>query len=131
MLLTILAQTTSVSTSPTTPAKPTNALVSLLPLILIFGLFYLFMIRPQRQRQRKQAELMGDLQIGDEVQTAAGMFGKIVQLSDEFEARGDPQGWRDRGSRAGHGRVTRGTKHDVWLLPSRPSTTGPSSSPRS
>jgi len=84
MLLTILAQTTSVSTSPTTPAKPTNALVSLLPLILIFGLFYLFMIRPQRQRQRKQTELMQDLQIGDEVQTAAGMFGKIVQLSDEF-----------------------------------------------
>ena len=39
---------------------------------------------PQRQRQRKQTELMQDLGIGDEVQTAAGMFGKIVQLSDEF-----------------------------------------------
>jgi len=84
MLLTILAQTVSPTGSATTAAKPTNALVSLLPLILIFGLFYLFMIRPQRQRQRKQAELMGDLEIGDEIQTAAGMFGKIVQLSDEF-----------------------------------------------
>ena len=84
MLLTILAQTPSATGTAATTTKPTNALVSLLPLILIFGLFYLFMIRPQRQRQRKQAELMGDLEIGDEIQTAAGMFGKIVQLSDEF-----------------------------------------------
>ena len=82
MLLTILAQ--SVTTSPTTPAKPTNALVSLLPLIVIFGLFYLFMIRPQRQRQRRQSVLLQELAIGDEVQTTAGMFGNIVQLSDEF-----------------------------------------------
>lgn len=84
MLLTILAQAASPTGTATAATKPTNALVSLLPLVLIFGLFYLFMIRPQRQRQRKQSELMQDLQIGDEVQTAAGMFGKIVQLSDEF-----------------------------------------------
>jgi preprotein translocase subunit YajC len=55
-----------------------------LPLILIFGLFYAFMIRPQRQRQRRQQALLQELAVGDEVQTAAGMFGTIVQLSDEF-----------------------------------------------
>jgi preprotein translocase subunit YajC len=82
MLLTILAQTVAPSTSPS-PGN-SNALVSLLPLILIFGLFYMFMIRPQRMRQRRQVELLQDLAIGDEVQTAAGMFGHIVQLSDEF-----------------------------------------------
>lgn len=83
MLLTILAQ--SVSPSPTSTSTTTsNPLVSLLPLILIFGLFYAFMIRPQRQRQRRQQALLQELAVGDEVQTAAGMFGKIVQLSDEF-----------------------------------------------
>jgi len=83
MLLTILAQTATPSTT-SSPSGGSNALVSLLPLILIFGLFYAFMIRPQRMRQRKQVELLQELKIGDEVQTAAGMFGTIVQLSDEF-----------------------------------------------
>jgi preprotein translocase subunit YajC len=82
MLLTILAQT---SPSPTaSPTTSTNPIVSLLPLILIFGLFYMFMIRPQRQRQRRQSALLQELEVGDEVQTTAGMFGNIVQLSDEF-----------------------------------------------
>jgi preprotein translocase subunit YajC len=84
MLLTILAQTVTPSTTGTAAATKSNPLVSLLPLIVIFGLFYMFMIRPQRMRQRKQAELLQELAIGDEVQTAAGMFGNIVQLSDEF-----------------------------------------------
>ncbi|MGZ4104491.1 MAG: preprotein translocase subunit YajC [Actinomycetota bacterium] len=83
MLLTILAQV-SPSPSASSGTSGTNAFVSLLPLILIFGLFYLFMIRPQRQRQRRQVALLQELKIGDEVQTAAGMFGNIVQLSDEF-----------------------------------------------
>jgi preprotein translocase subunit YajC len=83
MLLTVLAQTVTTS-STATPSSGSNALVSLLPLILIFGLFYMFMIRPQRMRQRKQTELLMELKIGDEVQTTAGMFGNIVQLTDEF-----------------------------------------------
>lgn len=83
MLLTILAQTVSPSTSPS-PSSGTSGLVSFLPLILIFGLFYAFMIRPQRQRQKRQQALLQELSVGDEVQTAAGMFGNIVQLSDEF-----------------------------------------------
>jgi len=82
MFLTILAQSVSPSVSPTT--KPTSGLVTLLPLIVIFVLFYAFMIRPQRQRQRRQQALLQELKVGDEVQTAAGMFGSIVQLSDEF-----------------------------------------------
>ncbi|HLW16782.1 MAG TPA: preprotein translocase subunit YajC [Actinomycetota bacterium] len=83
MFLTILAQTPT----PTTTASPssgTSGLLSFLPLILIFGLFYAFMIRPQRQRQRRQQALVQELAVGDEVQTAAGMFGTIVQLSEEF-----------------------------------------------
>lgn len=83
MFLTILAQTVTTSASPSSNSG-TGTLVGLLPLILIFGLFYAFMIRPQRQRQRRQQALLQELNIGDEVQTAAGMFGTIVQLSDEY-----------------------------------------------
>ena len=82
MFLTILAQTPTPSPSQT-PGS-TSGLVTLLPLIVIFLLFYAFMIRPQRQRQRRQQALLQELKVGDEVQTAAGMFGSIVQLSDEF-----------------------------------------------
>ena len=82
MFLTILAQTPTPSASPS--SSSTSGLLSFLPLILIFGLFYAFMIRPQRQRQRRQQALLQELAVGDEVQTAAGMFGTIVQLSDEL-----------------------------------------------
>jgi preprotein translocase subunit YajC len=83
MFLTILAQAVTPSAS-SSPSSGTSGLLSFLPLILIFGLFYAFMIRPQRQRQRRQQALLQELSVGDEVQTAAGMFGTIVQLSDEF-----------------------------------------------
>ncbi|HEV2685217.1 MAG TPA: preprotein translocase subunit YajC [Actinomycetota bacterium] len=83
MFLTILAQTVTPSTSPSS-SSGTSGLLSFLPLILIFGLFYAFMIRPQRQRQRRQQALLQELAVGDEVQTTAGMFGTVIQLSDEF-----------------------------------------------
>jgi len=85
MLLTILAQ---VSATPSPTGSPTmsrgNPISLFLFVVVLGGFFYAFMIRPQRQRQRKQMALLQELSVGDEVQTAGGMFGTIVQLSDEF-----------------------------------------------
>ena len=85
MFLTILAQTSSTPASTGTPAPANGNPASLLILFAVLGgFFYFFMLRPQRARQRRAAELLQALKVGDEVQTAAGMFGTIVQLSDEF-----------------------------------------------
>ncbi|OGO06877.1 MAG: preprotein translocase subunit YajC [Chloroflexi bacterium RBG_13_57_8] len=52
-------------------------------LVVIFALFYFVMIRPQRKRQKEQQEMMHNLQKGDKVITAGGIFGTIDSLSED------------------------------------------------
>ena len=56
---------------------------SLLPLVLIVGMMWLLLIRPQQQRVRRQQALLASLEVGDEVVTAGGLIGRIVDLDDE------------------------------------------------
>ncbi|HEY78547.1 MAG TPA: preprotein translocase subunit YajC [Dehalococcoidia bacterium] len=52
-------------------------------LVLIFALFYFLMIRPQRKRQKEHQELVGQLQKGDRVVTAGGIYGIIESISED------------------------------------------------
>jgi preprotein translocase subunit YajC len=52
-------------------------------LVVIFGLFYFVMIRPQRRRQKEHEQLMQELQKGDNVMTAGGIYGRIESISDD------------------------------------------------
>jgi preprotein translocase subunit YajC len=52
-------------------------------LILIFGVFYFLMIRPQRKRQKEHENLVQELQKGDKVISAGGIYGVIESLSEE------------------------------------------------
>jgi preprotein translocase subunit YajC len=49
----------------------------------MFAFLYFLLIRPQRAQQRKHAELLGALKPGDEVLTAGGIYGEVVQLDEE------------------------------------------------
>ncbi|MCP4595386.1 preprotein translocase subunit YajC [Neptuniibacter sp.] len=50
-----------------------------------FGLiFYFFMWRPQAKRAKEHKELLGGLSKGDEVITAGGILGKVVNLNDDY-----------------------------------------------
>ena len=52
-------------------------------LIVIFGIFYFLLVRPQRKRQKQHETLVQELQKGDRVITAGGIYGQIESLSDE------------------------------------------------
>jgi preprotein translocase subunit YajC len=52
-------------------------------LLAMFGFMYFLLIRPQRQQQRRHAELLSALKPGDEVVTAGGIYGEVVQLDAE------------------------------------------------
>jgi preprotein translocase subunit YajC len=73
--------------APTEPGTGDQGSSSIWPmigfLVLIFALFYFIMIRPQRRRQREHQEMMQQLQKGDNVITAGGIFGKIESVSDD------------------------------------------------
>jgi preprotein translocase YajC subunit len=55
----------------------------LILLVAMFGFIYFMLIRPQRAQQRKHAELLASLKPGDEVVTAGGIYGEVVQLDAE------------------------------------------------
>jgi preprotein translocase subunit YajC len=52
-------------------------------LVVIFALFYFLMIRPQRKRQKEHEQMMKELQRGDKVITAGGIYGTIDSLSED------------------------------------------------
>jgi preprotein translocase subunit YajC len=55
----------------------------LILLVAMFGFMYFLLIRPQRAQQRKHADLLSSLKPGDEVVTAGGIYGEVVQLDAE------------------------------------------------
>jgi len=59
--------------------------LSMLPMLLIFVvIFYFLLIRPQSKRAKQQKQLLSNISVGDEVLTAGGLVGKVVQLKDNF-----------------------------------------------
>ncbi len=57
-------------------------LVSFLPLMLIFAVFYFLLIRPQQQKAKAHKAMLGNLKRNDEVVTAGGLYGKIVEIGE-------------------------------------------------
>ena len=63
-----------------------NSVESLLPLLLIFAVMMLpllFMSNRQKKMQQKQAELVKQLGVGDEVRTHSGFYGLIIDSYDD------------------------------------------------
>lgn len=58
-------------------------LVFLLQIAAFIAIFYFLLIRPQRQQQKKHAELLKQLRRGDEVVTAGGIVGRVVHIKDD------------------------------------------------
>lgn len=57
-------------------------LLQFLPLILVFVVFYFLLIRPQQQKAKAHKELLNNLKRNDEVLTAGGLYGKVVELGE-------------------------------------------------
>jgi len=52
-------------------------------LVLMVAVFYFLMIRPQQKRAKDQRQMMADLQKGNRVITAGGIYGTIESLSED------------------------------------------------
>ena len=58
-------------------------LVALAPIALLVVAFYFLLIRPQKQRQRQQAELVSALAPGAQIMTTAGMMGTVAVVAED------------------------------------------------
>jgi preprotein translocase subunit YajC len=60
-----------------------NPLVQLIPFALVLAIFYFVILLPMKNRQKKVAEFLAGLKIGDKVVTTGGLFGSIAKLGDD------------------------------------------------
>ena len=88
-LVSTLAGCVPVETTPTSGETSTTSggFMSFLPmiviLVLLFGMFYFLMVRPMRQREKKHDEMVQQLNEGDRVITAGGVYGQIVSIAQD------------------------------------------------
>jgi preprotein translocase subunit YajC len=55
----------------------------LIVVVVLFALFWLLMIRPQRRRQAELNQTIANLEVGDEIVTAGGLYGHVVGVGDD------------------------------------------------
>jgi preprotein translocase subunit YajC len=58
--------------------------VTLIMLGTLFAAFYFILIRPQAKRAKEQKAMIAALAKGDEVVTAGGMLGRVIDLSEAY-----------------------------------------------
>ena len=54
----------------------------LIMMVAIFAIMYFFMIRPQQKKQKEIANFRKNLEVGQSVVTAGGIYGKIKDIED-------------------------------------------------
>lgn len=52
-------------------------------LVIIFGVMYLLLIRPQRKKQKEEKKMRENLQVGDEIVTIGGIYGRVISLKED------------------------------------------------
>ena len=71
-------------TAPQAAPRDTVAGVTgIVIIVILFALFWLLLIRPQRRRQAEQNALIRNVEVGDEIVTAGGLFGHVQGVADD------------------------------------------------
>jgi preprotein translocase subunit YajC len=52
-------------------------------IIVAFGFLYFVLIRPQKKRQLQARQMLNQLAVGDEIVTAGGIYGRVIELHDD------------------------------------------------
>ncbi|MFC2072601.1 preprotein translocase subunit YajC [Chloroflexota bacterium] len=52
-------------------------------IVLLFAMFYFLMIRPIQRREKKHDEMVLELEKGDIVITAGGMYGEVDSIDED------------------------------------------------
>ena len=53
-------------------------------IIFLVVLLYFMAIRPQRKQKKAFEEMMSQLEIGDSVKTSGGMYGEVIDITEDM-----------------------------------------------
>lgn len=58
-------------------------LMTALPLVLMIAAMYFLIIRPQKKKEKAEKQMRDNLQVGDEILTIGGIYGRVISLKDD------------------------------------------------
>lgn len=61
-----------------------SQLTPILMMVVFIGIFYFLLIRPQQRKAKEHQALVSKLAAGDEVVTAGGLLGRVVEVGESF-----------------------------------------------
>ncbi len=79
----ILLEKAATTTTGAEGAQGGSILTLIFPLILMFALMYFFIIRPQRKKEKEEKKMRDSLQVGDEIVTIGGIYGRVISLKED------------------------------------------------
>jgi preprotein translocase subunit YajC len=53
-------------------------------MVVFVVIFYFLLIRPQQKKQKEHQAMLSKITAGDEVVTAGGILGRVVETGDQF-----------------------------------------------
>ena len=57
--------------------------VMILYIVFIVGFMYFLLIRPQKNQEKKQKEIMDSVEVGDSIKTTSGFYGMVIDINDD------------------------------------------------
>ena len=70
---------------PARPPGPLELLITYLPMVLIVFAACMLLYRPERERMRRQRELLGSIKKNDRVVTGSGICGTVASVDREHD----------------------------------------------
>lgn len=61
-----------------------QGLQSIIMLVVFFLIMYFLTIRPQKKREKQINEMRNSLNVGDEILTIGGIFGKVIKVKEDM-----------------------------------------------
>lgn len=74
-------------TSSTASSAQQGGTFQLISMLVVWGIvivaLYFIMIRPQRKKSKEEKKMRENLQVGDEVVTIGGIYGRVISLKED------------------------------------------------
>ncbi|MDO5441719.1 MAG: preprotein translocase subunit YajC [Bacillota bacterium] len=60
-----------------------SSVQSIIIMVVLFAVMYFMLIRPQNKKDKQDKEMRSNLQVGDEIMTVGGIYGKVVRIRED------------------------------------------------
>ena len=69
-----------------------SSFILIIYIVIIVAAMYFFMIRPNKKKQQKEEQMRNSVEVGNEILTIGGIFGKVVAVKeDSFIVESGPE----------------------------------------